>query len=57
MADVMANEGYLNAGYRYVNVDDCWSMHNRDNNRQLVSDTKRFPNGMKSLGEQVNNYL
>jgi hypothetical protein len=24
MADVMVSEGYLEAGYEYVNIDDCW---------------------------------
>jgi len=53
MADVMAAEGYLNAGYQYVTVDDCWLANSRDENGRLQPDPARFPRGMKHLADYV----
>jgi len=52
-ADLMASEGYLKAGYNYVNIDDCWAEHARTADGTLVADKKRFPNGIKSLADHV----
>lgn len=55
MADLLVSEGYADVGYEYVNVDDCWLEKSRDPaTKSLVEDRKRFPNGMKSLGQYVN---
>ena len=53
MADVMAAEGYLDAGYQYVTVDDCWLANTRDKDGRLQPDPKRFPRGMKHLADYV----
>ncbi|XP_065074857.1 alpha-N-acetylgalactosaminidase-like [Ochlerotatus camptorhynchus] len=53
MADLMVSEGYLEAGYDYVNIDDCWSEMQRDSSGRLVPDKKRFPNGMKHLADYI----
>jgi alpha-galactosidase len=53
MADRMATDGYKELGYQYVNIDDCWSEHQRDSSERLVADKKRFPNGMKALADYV----
>ena len=46
--------GYRDAGYVYVNIDDCWSEKQRDNvTGQLVPDRVRFPRGMKHLSHQL----
>ncbi len=52
-ADVMANEGFLEAGYNYLIIDDCWSMRERDENGKLVPDPEKFPNGMKAVADYV----
>ncbi|CRK86297.1 CLUMA_CG000061, isoform A [Clunio marinus] len=52
-ADVMVSEGYLDAGYEYVNIDDCWSELERDENGKIVADKKRFPRGIKFLSDYV----
>ena len=52
-ADLMVSEGYLQAGYNFVNIDDCWSEMERDSNGRLVADKRRFPNGMKHLADYV----
>lgn len=44
---------YLDAGYEYVNIDDCWSELERDENGKIVADKKRFPRGIKFLSDYV----
>ena len=53
MADIMVSQGYLAAGYRYLVIDDCWSLRDRDENGRLVPDPQKFPNGMKDLADYV----
>ena len=53
MADRMAADGYLTAGYEYVIVDDCWLEKTRDKNGRLQADHQRFPGGMKALADYV----
>jgi alpha-galactosidase len=53
MADRMAEDGYLKAGYEYVHIDDCWMERKRDDKGLLVSDAKRFPSGIRKLSEYV----
>ncbi len=52
-ADVMASEGFLEAGYNYLIIDDCWSKRERDENGRLVPDPEKFPNGMKAVADYV----
>jgi len=52
-ADVMADEGYLDAGYEYLVIDDCWALMERDENGRLVPDPVKFPNGMKAVADYV----
>jgi hypothetical protein len=52
MADAIVDEGYLEAGYNYLNVDDCWSEKERDNvTLQMVPHKERFPHGIKALAK------
>lgn len=53
MADLMVSEGYLEAGYEYIIVDDCWASKKRALNGSLVADPVRFPNGIKALADYV----
>ena len=54
MADRMAQDGWLEKGYQYLILDDCWLLKDRDpvTNRQ-VSDPKRFPRGIKFLSDYI----
>jgi len=45
MADRLAEDGFLAAGYRLVNIDDCWMERSRDAQQRLVADRSRFPRG------------
>lgn len=53
IADVMAEQGFKEAGYEYVVIDDCWSLKERDENGNLVPDPEKFPHGMKAVADYV----
>ncbi len=53
MADIMVSEGYLDAGYNIVSLDDCWLDHNRSESGKLQADASRFPSGIKALADYV----
>ena len=52
-ARAMKEKGYLDAGYRYVVIDDCWSLKERDAQGRLVPDPEKFPRGMKALADDI----
>lgn len=52
-ARAMKEKGYLEKGYRYVVIDDCWCLHERDEAGRLVPDPIKFPRGMKALAEDI----
>jgi alpha-galactosidase len=52
IADAMASSGMKEAGYRYVNIDDCWQV-SRDAQGTIVADSERFPSGIKALADYV----
>ena len=54
-ATAMANSGMQAAGYRYINLDDCWMAPSRDANGNLVPDPAKFPSGMPALVSYVHN--
>jgi alpha-galactosidase len=51
-ADAMVSSGMKDAGYQYVNIDDCWHGQ-RDELGFIQADPKRFPSGMKALADYV----
>jgi len=51
-ADAMVRTGMKDAGYQYVVIDDCWQV-SRDDQGGIVADAKRFPSGMKALGDYI----
>lgn len=53
IADIFERDGYKNAGYNYIIIDDCWSLHERDKDGNLVADPAKFPEGMKALADYV----
>ncbi|KAI0205251.1 glycoside hydrolase family 27 protein [Astrocystis sublimbata] len=53
-AKAMVKYGFKDAGYEYVNIDDCWSVKSgRDRNQRLVPDPKRFPRGISGLADEI----
>jgi alpha-galactosidase len=53
IADALVAEGLDKLGYKYVNMDDCWSAQTRDSSGQLQPNAERFPSGMASLVDYV----
>ena len=53
VADALVASGLAAAGYRYVNVDDCWMLKERDANGHLAVDKAKFPHGMRALGTEL----
>ena len=51
-ADALVASGLRDAGYTYVNLDDCWHGE-RDANGNIQADSERFPSGMKALGDYL----
>jgi alpha-N-acetylgalactosaminidase len=49
--DAMAADGWLELGYEYVNIDDCWMGSGRDKDGKLYGNTTRFPHGIKWLAD------
>ena len=52
-ADAMIASGMKDAGYNYINLDDCWMALERDKDGNLQSDPVRFPHGIKYLADYV----
>lgn len=53
IADIFVAKGLKDAGYEYVNLDDCWALPERDDDGKLVPDPERFPDGLKELGDYI----
>ncbi|WP_051823765.1 NPCBM/NEW2 domain-containing protein [Streptomyces sp. NRRL S-1448] len=53
IADLFLAKGLKDAGYQYVNLDDCWALPTRDANGKLVPDPRRFPHGIKAVADYV----
>ncbi|XP_007950378.1 alpha-galactosidase A [Orycteropus afer afer] len=53
MADLMVSDGWKDAGYQYICIDDCWMASTRDSNGNLQADPMRFPGGIRRLANYV----
>ncbi len=53
-AQAMKDKGLIDAGYTYINLDDCWQSSLRDENGELVGDYETFPHGIQYLVKEVN---
>ena len=54
IANAMKKTGLLDAGYQYINLDDCWQSSLRTADGKLQGDLTRFPKGIKPLVEDLN---
>ena len=52
VADALVASGLKDAGYTYLNLDDCWHGE-RDAQGFIQPDAKRFPSGMKALADYL----
>ncbi|CAL1261570.1 unnamed protein product [Larinioides sclopetarius] len=53
MADRLVEDGYRDAGYVYINVDDCWMAPSRDSDGNMVPDPERFSHGIGYLADYM----
>ncbi|MEU9588872.1 NPCBM/NEW2 domain-containing protein [Streptomyces sp. NPDC048193] len=53
IADIFVEKGLKDAGYEYVNLDDCWALPQRGADGKLVPDPSRFPNGIDAVADYV----
>jgi alpha-galactosidase len=51
-ADAIASNGMKDAGYQFVNIDDCWQT-GRDANGNIMVDKDKFPSGLKALADYI----
>jgi alpha-galactosidase len=52
-ADAMVASGMKDAGYTYVNIDDCWLLKQRGARGELVPDPAKFPHGIEAVADYV----
>ena len=45
--------GLKDLGYTHVNIDDCWSLKNRNSTGHLVADPAKFPKGIDGLAKEI----
>jgi len=48
--DTLVENGFVDAGYNYINLDDCWQI-SRDKDNRIVADPNAFPSGIKALAD------
>ncbi|WP_112134074.1 NPCBM/NEW2 domain-containing protein [Glycomyces dulcitolivorans] len=53
IADLFVEKGLKDAGYEYINLDDCWAEYDRDENGKLVVNAERFPSGFEALADYI----
>lgn len=52
VADAMVEHGFVEAGYKYIIIDDLWQ-GGRDKFNNIIPDPQKFPSGMKALADYV----
>lgn len=53
-AQEIVDLGLKDAGYEYVNIDDCWSLDGRDNKTNRIRhDPDKFPDGISGTASKV----
>lgn len=53
IANEMTKQGFRDAGYDSLGIDDCWLATERDENGRLQADRARFPSGIPTLAAYV----
>lgn len=51
----LKSSGMRDVGYEYVVLDDCWQI-GRDTQGNIIPDPKKFPSGMRALGDYIHKH-
>ncbi|MCH5321429.1 MAG: alpha-galactosidase [Eubacterium sp.] len=54
VANAMVDSGLAEAGYKYINLDDCWQSSMRDSEGKLQGDLRTFSRGIPQLIKDIN---
>ncbi|MBO5494980.1 MAG: alpha-galactosidase [Eubacterium sp.] len=54
IGDALVASGLAEAGYQYVNLDDCWQSSRRDADGKLQGDLRTFSDGIPELVKKLN---
>lgn len=54
IAKTLKDSGLADAGYQYLNIDDCWQSSMRTEDGRLQGDFVNFPSGIPALVKKVN---
>lgn len=54
IAQAMVDSGLADAGYKYLNIDDCWQSSMRDSDGKLQGDLRTFSRGIPRLIKDIN---
>ncbi|PBK67780.1 glycoside hydrolase family 27 protein [Armillaria solidipes] len=52
-AELVVSLGLKDAGYEYMNIDDCYAEKQRNSDGNIVENAKRFPSGMRNLTDRI----
>jgi alpha-galactosidase len=52
-AQQMVDSGMVAAGYRTLNIDDCWPLKTRDADGNIVPDPTKFPDGFGAFADKL----
>ena len=49
--DFFNKSGLIEAGYKYINLDDCWQIERDNITKKIIADPQAFPSGIKNLAD------
>lgn len=49
--DFFNKSGFIEAGYKYINLDDCWQIDRDNITNKIIPDPDAFPSGIKALAD------
>jgi len=51
--NALVETGFRDAGYVYLNLDDCWQSSRDEKTHQIIPDMDAFPHGIKYLADEA----
>jgi len=54
--DLFVSKGLKDAGYEYINIDDCWAASTRDDDGNLQANPETFPHGIAYVADYAHEH-